>query len=151
MRTTTRSEVQGLRELGAALKELGSDISKKIIFSATLAAAGVVKKRAQEIAPRAERAHRVGRGGPVVQPGNLVKGLATKRLKSNSAGVAQYEVRWKAKKKGDPFYGLFVEFGTAKSKAQPFMRPAFDKSKEAALQAMTTKLAARIERANRTV
>jgi HK97 gp10 family phage protein len=151
MRTATSADVQGLRELGAALKELGDDIAKKIIFSATLAGASAVKKRAQEIAPRSERSHRVGRSGPVVQPGHLANGLATKRLKSNTAGVAQYEVRWKAKKKGDPFYGLFIEFGTAKSKAQPFMRPAFDQSKDAALAAITSKLKARIALANKKV
>lgn len=63
--------------------------------------------------------------------------------------MATYEVRWKAKKKGDPFYGLFQEFGTAHHAAQPFMRPAFEQSKEQALIEMTDSLRRRIDRANR--
>jgi HK97 gp10 family phage protein len=150
-RTTTRTEVQGLRELGAALKELGADVSKRIIFNATLRAAKVTAARASQLAPVGDGPHKIGRNGPVVQPGNLAKNIATKRKRGSRDGVAEYEVVWKSKKKGDPFYGLFQEFGTAKQAAQPFMRPAFDQTKEAALKAMQDTLAKRIARANKTV
>jgi HK97 gp10 family phage protein len=83
-----------------------------------------------------------------VQPGNLAKGIATKRLK-RGAGKAEYEVRWKAKRKGDPFYGLFQEFGTSKQPAQPFMRPAFEATKDQALAAMQARLKRRIDLANK--
>lgn len=140
----TQVKVEGLRELGQALRELGDDVAKRAIFAATLRAAAVVRNRARELAPRSAKPHRVGRGGPVVQPGNLAAGIATKRLKQFRQGRADYEVRWKAKRKGDPFYGLFQEFGTAHHAAQPFMRPAFDQTKEDALQAMQDTLKKRI-------
>ncbi len=140
----TKVKIEGLRELGAALRELGDEVSKRVIFAATLKSAAVVRARARELAPKSDRPHRVGRGGPVVQPGNLAAGIATKRLKQFKTGRADYEVRWKAKRKGDPFYGLFQEFGTAHHAAQPFMRPAFDQTKEQALQTMQDTLKKRI-------
>lgn len=146
MKTTVK--VEGLRDLGAALQELGADVARRVVFAAALSAAQVVRKEASQRAPRSAAPHRVGRGGPVVQPGNLAKGIATKRLK-RSAGKAEYEVRWKAKKKGDPFYGLFQEFGTANQPAQPFMRPAFEATKEQALAAMQERLKRRIDLANK--
>jgi HK97 gp10 family phage protein len=41
-------------------------------------------------------------------------------------------------KKG--FWGMLLEFGTSKTAAKPWMRPAFESSKEAALQAFVNKL-----------
>lgn len=150
-RSTTRAEVTGLRELGAALQELGQDVSKRIIYNATLRAAKVVARQASVNAPRSEKAHRVGKGGPVVQPGNLAKGIAIKRLKATQTGKAQYEVRWKSKKAGDPFYGLFIEFGTVSQAPKPFIRPAFDTSKQQALTELQDTLKRRIALANKKV
>ena len=45
-----------------------------------------------------------------------------------------------------PFWWRFVEFGTAKMAAKPFMRPAFDVSSQQALSLITNKLAAEVEK-----
>jgi HK97 gp10 family phage protein len=37
--------------------------------------------------------------------------------------------------RGDAFYWPFVEFGTAKVRARPFLRPAFEARKERAVEA----------------
>lgn len=50
---------------------------------------------------------------------------------------------------GDLFYAQFVEFGTAKMSARPFMRPAFDQNKERAVEVMKATLARGIERATK--
>lgn len=42
-------------------------------------------------------------------------------------------------------YGLYVEMGTSKTPAQPFLRPALDESGEAALEAMAEELRRRLE------
>lgn len=146
-----RAQVTGLRDLGEALQMLGLDVSKRIIFNATLRAANIVALRARVNAPRSEKAHKVGKKGPVVQPGNLARGIAVKRLKENFQGRAAYEVRWKHQKAGDPFYGLFVEFGTVKQAATPFMRPAFESTKNEALKEIQDTLARRIRLANKRV
>lgn len=44
------------------------------------------------------------------------------------------------------FYWRFIEFGTAKLAARPFLRPAFDQTKEQALAVFKTELAAGIDR-----
>jgi HK97 gp10 family phage protein len=47
----------------------------------------------------------------------------------------------------DAWYWRFVEFGTTRMAAQPFLRPAFDVKKNEAVTAITTRLAERIEQA----
>lgn len=42
------------------------------------------------------------------------------------------------------FYWRFIEFGTSKMPAQPFMRPAFDATKQAARAAIKAKLAEKL-------
>lgn len=48
---------------------------------------------------------------------------------------------------GDLFYFRFIEFGTVKMAAKPFLRPAFDSQKGAAVEKMAEILRKRIERA----
>jgi len=45
----------------------------------------------------------------------------------------------------DAYYWRFVEFGTAKMAARPFMRPAFEAKKGDALEAIKGRLADRIK------
>jgi len=42
---------------------------------------------------------------------------------------------------GDVYYWRFVEFGTAKMAARPFLRPAFEAQKQNALEVFQTVLA----------
>lgn len=46
--------------------------------------------------------------------------------------IASYIVTWSK----DAFYGRFLEFGTSKMAAQPFLRPAFEAKKAAAAAAV---------------
>ena len=46
----------------------------------------------------------------------------------------------------DAYYGAFVEFGTSKMAARPFMRPAFETRRDYAIEAMRAYLAERIPR-----
>ena len=47
----------------------------------------------------------------------------------------------------DAWYWRFVEFGTVKMPARPFLRPAFEGKKREAVQAIKTRLSERIEQA----
>lgn len=49
------------------------------------------------------------------------------KLKRKSNGKIDY------KASGDAFYGWYVEFGTEKMKAEPFIRPAFESEKDDSL------------------
>lgn len=44
----------------------------------------------------------------------------------------------------DAYYGMFLELGTSRSPARPFMRPAFETKRAAATEAMRVYLEARI-------
>ena len=48
---------------------------------------------------------------------------------------------------GTAFYWMFLEFGTEKMAARPFLRPAFESRKEEALAVITAELNAGIDRA----
>ncbi|AMM23167.1 HK97-gp10 family putative phage morphogenesis protein [Variovorax sp. PAMC 28711] len=49
---------------------------------------------------------------------------------------------------GDFFYANFIEFGTVKMAAQPFLRPAYDLNKERAVAAIKDRIETRLKKAN---
>ena len=50
---------------------------------------------------------------------------------------------------GTAFYFLFLEFGTEKMRARPFLRPAFEQRKEDALNVIVNEMQAGLARAER--
>lgn len=61
-----------------------------------------------------------------------VKKLSTKRIEAFKTKHGKSG----AKNPNDPFYWRFVEFGTSKMPAKPFLRPAFEQSKHQAAKAI---------------
>ena len=49
--------------------------------------------------------------------------------------------------KSNAFYGQFLEFGTAKMAAQPFLRPAYDAARSKAIAAMQAVMAEQLKKA----
>lgn len=148
MPTSTRVEVKGLRELGAAMKALGNDMGLKIARAATAAAAQPVKKRAI--------ANIVA--SPSVDTGSLKSSVIVKRLGRKESTLTSEHivtVRGRGKKKKDGTrqseapHASKVEFGTVHMPAEPFLRPAFESEKGTALQKMTDTLKRRIDKANK--
>lgn len=138
-------KVQGLRELGLAMQGLSADMAGKIARQAVAAGAGVVRKDARAKAPR--------------DSGNLQAAVVMKRLpKRETPLTEEYYVtvrqgrtrdaikgkRGTGKQGKDAFYARFVEFGTVKMPARPFMRPALENNTEAATEAMAKRLRDRI-------
>ena len=145
MASTVTVRVEGLRELGERMKGLSEDVNKRIARAATAAGAVVIRNAAQKNAP--------------VDTGNLQKNIIVKRLpKGESTLTSEHIVtirkgrltkKQKEKGLGDAWYGVLVEYGTAKMAAQPFMRPAFDQNKEAAVNAIKDRIKSRIDRATK--
>ncbi|NHZ81831.1 hypothetical protein F2P44_21495 [Massilia sp. CCM 8695] len=81
--------------------------------------------------------------------GTLARSIVVKRLVEESDGKRQaYLVTVRGGKSnagGDAFYWRFLEFGTAHSPAYPFLRPAYESKKQAAVDAMTRTLAQKIK------
>ena len=144
--------VQGLRELQAALKELPDRIARNVLRGSVSAGAAVIRKEATARAPVSTGPKRQGQP----PPGTLKRSVYQKQIRNLSSLVRQtfiVSVRKGKKyrnqgKKGnlsqDAWYATFVEFGTAKMAARPFLRPAFESKKGDAVAAIKDYLARRI-------
>lgn len=120
--------IDGLRKLQRALTDLPERVAKKALGSAVLAGGGVVRKDARRRAP--------------VATGNLRKQIRTRRSKLSTV----YNVTYFVGVGGKAFYWRFIEFGTKDQPAHPFLRPAFEENKKAAIEAIKAKLSIAIER-----
>jgi len=154
----TVAKVHGLQDLKKRMEALSSDVAKKIAFSATLAAANVIKKQAiRNAAAMASKApHMVypdqksGRNGVLATPGNLSRNVIVKR-RSAAKQTANYVVTARSGEKAAYayMYGLFLEEGTVKMSPKPWLRPAFESAKQDAANQMIKVLERRIMRAEK--
>lgn len=146
--------VLGLGELQADFERLAKAAGNKIVRDAVMAGARIARDKARAAAP--------------VRTGKLKKNITTTRLKqSDTPGGATAGVRVKSPKgkkskalkrpgkKGRtsatdwdaPFYWKFLELGTSKMRAHPFIRPAWDGSLPQIEKAVSDKLAEGIDNA----
>ena len=148
-------QVQGLDQLAKALRELPQRVARNGLRAAVYAGAKVIRDEAKLQAPVA-----TGDLGANQPPrGTLKRSVIMKQIPELSGAQKQtffVTVRHgkKYKKQGkkgnlsqDAWYWRFVEFGTIKMSARPFLRPAFDMKKHEAVTAIKTRLAQRIEQA----
>lgn len=136
-------KVDGLDSLMRALHELPDRVAKNALRSAVNAGATEIKRGAREKAP--------------VDTGRLKRSLYQRQIREQSSlyqqtyfvGVRTGPKRGKDGKKDysqDAWYWKFVEFGTSKIVARPFLRPAFEGNKEAAVNRIAEKLDERIQK-----
>ena len=146
-------QIEGLAELAKALKELPERVAKNGLRAAVYAGAKVIRDEAKLLAPVA-----VACLGPKQPPpGTLKRALIMKQIpelsgKSKQTFFVMVRHGKKYRNQGnngklsqDAWYWRFVEFGTVKMAAQPFLRPAFDAKKTQAVAAIKERLAERIE------
>lgn len=147
-------KILGLEQLKKALNQLPVEIQQKALRSAVSASAKVVVDSAITKAPAGET-------------GNLKKAIYRYRSRSGSGtGRETYLVGVRKGKKayadtarnrrlnrvgkkytvqGEAYYWRFLEFGTVKMQAKPFMRPAFEGSKSRILDVMKERLGKAIQ------
>lgn len=144
----------GMKELTKAMEALPDEMYKKAVWSA-LGGAGVeVKKEAQKLAPVLAQATETRK------PGTVRDAIRVSRSRINRGQRGVYEVivrvkplnrrkKQEAKSAGalsgannpdDPFYWWYLEFGTSKMPAKPFLRPAFESTKRAQLAGMQKRI-----------
>ena len=159
-------EIHGFKELESALKDLRKEMGGKegnITAKAMMKAAYPVWREAQARAPVSKKDTGAftrlsfGRGGRKImgpskdQPGNLRKSIKRKRLKnprflSEIVGIGVMQGGSRENPIG-AYYGKFVEFGTSKMVAQPFLRPALEANRALFIQVFGTELGNGITRA----
>jgi HK97 gp10 family phage protein len=121
--------IEGLKELEMRLKALPQKIAGKALYSGLMAGAEVIRKEAANRAPK--------------KTGRLKRNIVKRREKAPPGLSASVVIGVRK----EAFYWRFVEFGTSKLPARPFLRPAFDTQKEAAAGRIAAKLRERIIRA----
>lgn len=138
-------KVEGLAEIREILQRMGRNtFTDKEVAAALRAGGTVVQKEAIAKAPQAAAPHKLGRRDKMVEPGNLKRNIRVARRKDPSHFVSVgVGVRSKA------FYWRFLEFGTVKMRARPFLRAAFEQTKQPALDAIIARLKKRVEAAAR--
>jgi HK97 gp10 family phage protein len=154
-------KVEGLAELAKALKALPPEIAGKNggpLRKAIGRAAVVIRDDARRRAP--------------VDTGNLRDNIIAVRNRKSPQGTEGYfiEVRRERRKYvntranrrkrrvgktyeilGEAYYGMFIELGTVKMPAQPFLRPAFESKKVEAVETFRVEFAKAIDAAAKKV
>lgn len=147
-------QIKGLAELNRALSQLPDRLARNVLRGSVAAGAAVIRREARERAPRAVGPMPAGQP----PPGTLKRAIYSAQARRLSGLLQQvYHVgvvsgkrakigKAKSGKSKDAYYWRFVEFGTVKMAAQPFLRPAFEAKKLEAVEAIRRYMAERIER-----
>lgn len=118
--------------LDAQLDALQAD-ALQALRPAAQAGAQVLYDEVRRRVPISIKAHSTKNKAQTYSPGNLRDAIYQVYSKDTSTvEKATYHISWNESK---AFYGRFVEYGTVKTAAQPFLRPAYDAAKQTALSA----------------
>jgi HK97 gp10 family phage protein len=119
-------KIEGGKELEIALRSLPPTVMRKVDRQGLREGGKIVLEKAQRDCPVVSGALR-----------DSLKLKAGKRRKNYISVVIGTAIGWF---KGKTYYGGFVEFGTSKMGARPFVRPAFDTQKEYILDRIISSL-----------
>lgn len=132
----------GVKELTGKLTEIGAKFAAKELRGTVTDALGEAEHVARSRIPIGTVPHKTYRGR-LVSPGFAVTTLHIESFvdKARGKAVALLGVAREA------FYAaLFVELGTSKDNAQPWLQPSFEQSKDPMLQRLAGTLRERVER-----
>ncbi len=116
--------ITGDKKLDRKLKKLGSPkLIKKVIKKGLRNGSKPIQKEAK-------------RNAPVGKTGQLKKNVKLRAQKRSRKSIGVNVQVGEGDFKGDQFYAAFIEYGTSKMPARPFMRPAWDKNKDKTKQSI---------------
>ena len=117
--------------------------AEKAVRPAAQDGAQVFYDEGKQRVPMSAKPHKSGK--KTYNPGTLRKAIYQAFADSESGdGKALYRISWN---KTHAFYGRFVEFGTSKMAAKPFLRPAYDAARAKAIKAVQERMAAEVKKA----
>lgn len=150
--------IHGLRQIREAMQALPARMDRKLLNRGLMAGARLIRDEARRRVPvlkepnarrRAGTLKRAIRAG-VVRPERYAATTWVRVRPLKARQIALF-VKRTGKLKGadnpnDPYYWRFVEFGTSKMPARPFLRPAFESQKLAAVHQAIAELRPLVER-----
>lgn len=122
-----KAEVKGADQMRQLLQSFPRRIQRDVINSVAARGATVVKKHAKK---------NIKQNGSV-KSGTLLKSVKTRKKKKTNGIYYIYTSR-------DAWYSHFIERGTSKMSANPFMRPAIDENQAEVLREMGIRMAKRM-------
>lgn len=148
-----RVEVMGLRELNARLLALPAEIGNKPLKAALRKVGKVVKGAAVRKVRRKTGAladniivAQVRKLPPTEVAVQVTIRAKAKKYKDNARNRKSGRVGTEYANVGPLFYARFLEFGTSKMQAYPFLRPAFEQNKSELPGMLRTELSVAIDR-----
>ena len=145
-------QVRGLPELREELRALPDKLRRRALRNALAAGARIVRDEARRAAPVLNNSLRA----PYRKPGTVRAAISVRTSKqARRAGDVGVFVNVRPARKGargarskdDPFYWRFLEFGTVKMRAMPFLQPAAGKLAQA-LEVFIAKIGPQIAKLN---
>lgn len=117
--------------------------AEKATRPAAQSGAQVFYDEVKQRVPVSAKSHKSGK--KTYSPGTLRKAIYQAFAdKESGDGKAVYRLSWN---KTHAFYGRFLEFGTSKMAAKPFLRPAYDAARAKALKAVQERMAVELKKA----
>lgn len=131
-------------KLAAKLDNI-TQAAEKAVRPAAQSGAQVFYDEVKQRVPMSAKPHKSGK--KTYNPGTLRKAIYQAFAdKESGDGKALYRISWN---KTHAFYGRFVEFGTSKMAAKPFLRPAYDAARAKAVKAVQERMAAEVKKATK--
>lgn len=137
------TQLRGAREIERVLRGLPRAVSEDVLRRSLRVGANLVRKEAVARAPMAEQISLVNKHYLFSKRkyGHLRDNIRVTQTK-HRMGAAQMTIHT-----GRAFWGMFLEFGTVKMAARPWLGPAFEATHRAALALVGERLALNISKA----
>jgi HK97 gp10 family phage protein len=140
--TPVSIELHGFKELNDLLASYSDRVAKRLVKGALVKALAPVLQSAKAMCPvSADGSH--GKPAGYLRDSLVLKTMpARKRLPGEMrAGLTTRKGAFESGK----YYGGYLEYGTHKMAARPFLRPAIDQNKQQVLDNLKTEILAAIE------
>ena len=135
-------KIEGLDEIVKNMQAIAKDLKGDPLRASLRKGLNVIRDQARTNAPRGE----TGRLAPAIN----TRPLPADDVPSNATDGQELFVASSRKKDadapGNAWYWHFVEFGTKKMPARPFLAPAFDSRKQAAIDEFVNEMRKQLER-----
>jgi HK97 gp10 family phage protein len=156
MSLRTEVRIHGLRQIEQAMKSLPARMDRRLLNRSLIVGGRLFRDEARARVPllrvpdprrvrgAIQRAIHVGAVRPEGHTASVwvrVRPLTRRQI----ANFKRKRGKQASANPADPFYWRFVEFGTSKMAARPFMRPAFEAKKREAVDAAIADLRPRVD------